>query len=285
MNLDGAWQAIDDMLERAIARGERVVLLITGHHRPGEPPIARGKIRAAVHDWLAASGMHRPIAAVRGAHRRHGGSGSLYLVLGGADHFLPGFFNASDSGGTFSVAWGATRSHETGTAQKISNAILSCADGAASFCSRSRRCSTSPSSTPRSWRRSSPGRSACCQLHGRRTPDQRKLRALNALSERLLAIEDGDLIRPLLRPYGESCPNWRRQWTLCSPKCARRSKMRMHLACTIRDLTAQPAAFPFGSRQVAQRSGRHAPDGDAVRRSRPLKMVNDSLGHARGDSC
>ena len=81
MNLDGAWQAIDDALERAIARGERVVLLITGHHRPGEPPVARGKIRAAVHDWLAASRHARAIAAVRGAHRRHGGAGSLYLVL------------------------------------------------------------------------------------------------------------------------------------------------------------------------------------------------------------
>ena len=55
MNLDTAWAAIDRGLEQAIARGERVVLLITGHHRPGEPPVQRGRIRAAVHDWLAAS--------------------------------------------------------------------------------------------------------------------------------------------------------------------------------------------------------------------------------------
>lgn len=81
LNLDGAWQAIDAALDRAIARGDRVMLLITGHHRPGEPPVARGKIRAAVHDWLAASRHARSIAAVRGAHRRHGGAGSLYLVL------------------------------------------------------------------------------------------------------------------------------------------------------------------------------------------------------------
>ena len=81
MSLERAWQAIDDALEPAIARHERVVLLITGHHRPGEPPVARGKIRAAVHDWLAASRHARSIAAVRGAHRRHGGAGSLYLVL------------------------------------------------------------------------------------------------------------------------------------------------------------------------------------------------------------
>lgn len=81
MNLDSAWVAIDRTLERAIASGDRVLLLITGHHRPGDPPVQRGRIRAAVHDWLAASRHAEKIAAVRGAHRRHGGGGSLYLVL------------------------------------------------------------------------------------------------------------------------------------------------------------------------------------------------------------
>jgi len=81
MNLDGAWDAIDRALERSIAHGERVILLVTGHHRPGEPPVQRGRIRAAVHDWLAASRHAPKIAAVRGAHRRHGGGGSLYLIL------------------------------------------------------------------------------------------------------------------------------------------------------------------------------------------------------------
>jgi DNA-nicking Smr family endonuclease len=81
MNLDTAWTAIDRALERATMRGDRVLLLITGHHRPGDPPVQRGRIRAAVHDWLAAS-RHAPhIAAVRGAHRWHGGGGSLYLIL------------------------------------------------------------------------------------------------------------------------------------------------------------------------------------------------------------
>ena len=81
MNLDGAWSAIDRVLEQCIAAGDRVLLLITGHHRPGEAPVRRGRIRAAVHDWLAAS-RHAPlIAAVRGAHPRHGGGGSLYIIL------------------------------------------------------------------------------------------------------------------------------------------------------------------------------------------------------------
>jgi DNA-nicking Smr family endonuclease len=84
-NLDTAYGEIDRALERAIEGGERVVLLITGHARAGEPPVQRGRIRAAVHDWLAAS-RHAPrIAAVRGAHRRHGGGGSLYIILRRSD--------------------------------------------------------------------------------------------------------------------------------------------------------------------------------------------------------
>jgi DNA-nicking Smr family endonuclease len=79
--LDGAWSAIDFTLERAIAAGDRVVLLITGHEQRGEPPVVRGRIRAAVHDWLAASRHSASIAAVRAAHRRHGGGGSLYIIL------------------------------------------------------------------------------------------------------------------------------------------------------------------------------------------------------------
>ena len=81
MNLDQAWTAIDVALERAETAGDRVLLLITGHHRPGEPPVQRGRIRAAVHDWLAVSRHAGRIAAVRGAHPRHGGGGSLYIVL------------------------------------------------------------------------------------------------------------------------------------------------------------------------------------------------------------
>jgi DNA-nicking Smr family endonuclease len=79
--LDGAWSAIDHTLDQAIASGDRVVLLVTGHERSGEPPVLRGRIRAAVHDWLAASRHAASIAAVRAAHRRHGGGGSLYIIL------------------------------------------------------------------------------------------------------------------------------------------------------------------------------------------------------------
>ena len=80
-SLDRAWQAIDRALEQAMVNRERVILLVTGHARAGDPPVQRGRIRAAVHDWLAASRHRDKIAAVRGAHRRHGGGGSLYLIL------------------------------------------------------------------------------------------------------------------------------------------------------------------------------------------------------------
>lgn len=81
LNLDNAWTAIDTALERAIAAGDRVLLLITGHERTGAPPVERGRIRAAVHDWLAVSRHAARIAAVRAAHGKHGGGGSLYIVL------------------------------------------------------------------------------------------------------------------------------------------------------------------------------------------------------------
>lgn len=80
-SLDSAWATIDRGLERAISRGERLVVLITGHARAGDPPLARGRIRAAVDDWLASSRHAGAIASVRGAHPRHGGGGSLYVIL------------------------------------------------------------------------------------------------------------------------------------------------------------------------------------------------------------
>ena len=79
-NLATAYALLDDRLERALARGARLLLLITGKPRSG-PGEKRGAIRAAVGDWLAASRHAADIAAVRNAHPRHGGAGALYIVL------------------------------------------------------------------------------------------------------------------------------------------------------------------------------------------------------------
>ena len=64
--------------------GARVVLVITGKPRPVEAADRggrRGAIRAKLLDWLAHGSHAQRIAAVRGAHPRHGGAGAVYVVL------------------------------------------------------------------------------------------------------------------------------------------------------------------------------------------------------------
>lgn len=78
--LHSAYTLLDHRLDQAVAGGARVLLLITGKP-PVRHPAERGKIRDAVGDWLAASRHAGQIAAVRGAHPRHGGAGALYIVL------------------------------------------------------------------------------------------------------------------------------------------------------------------------------------------------------------
>jgi DNA-nicking Smr family endonuclease len=82
-NLRSAHAMLDAGLDRSIARGDRVLLLVTGKppRAESERPHARGAIRAAIGDWLAASCHAASIAAVRHAHPRHGGQGALYIVL------------------------------------------------------------------------------------------------------------------------------------------------------------------------------------------------------------
>jgi DNA-nicking Smr family endonuclease len=81
--LENAYARLDGALEQAIAQHMRVILLVMGKARlhdraSGE---GRGAISSVVRDWLAASRHSRSIAAVRGAHPRHGGAGALYIVL------------------------------------------------------------------------------------------------------------------------------------------------------------------------------------------------------------
>ncbi len=81
-NLATAYDLLDRRLDQAVSSGARLLLLITGKPPQGERrPAQRGAIRAAVGDWLAASRHAGDIAAVRAAHRRHGGTGALYIIL------------------------------------------------------------------------------------------------------------------------------------------------------------------------------------------------------------
>ena len=82
--LDAAYSRLMDGMEQARSVGARVVLLVTGRPRPVDPAdraSSRGVIRSKVLDWLAASEHGEAIAAIRKAHRRHGGDGALYIVL------------------------------------------------------------------------------------------------------------------------------------------------------------------------------------------------------------
>ena len=82
--LDQAHARLDTGLAQAKAMGARLVLVVTGKARPVEAADRgerRGAIRAKILDWLAAGPHAGDIAAVRGAHRRHGGEGAIYLVL------------------------------------------------------------------------------------------------------------------------------------------------------------------------------------------------------------
>ena len=77
-------RGLDAGLAQARAMGARLVLLITGKPRPvdaADRGTRRGAIRAKVLDWLAAGPHASDIAAIRQAHRRHGGDGALYVVL------------------------------------------------------------------------------------------------------------------------------------------------------------------------------------------------------------
>jgi len=82
--LDQAYVRLMHGLAQARAMGARVVLVVTGKPRPSEAADRgerRGAIRAKLIDWLGASEHASGIAAIRGAHRRHGGQGALYVVL------------------------------------------------------------------------------------------------------------------------------------------------------------------------------------------------------------
>lgn len=83
-NLDDAYTRLMRGMAQANAMGARVMLVVTGKPRPVDPAdrgTRRGAIRAKILDWLAASEHGGSISAVRKAHRKHGGSGAIYILL------------------------------------------------------------------------------------------------------------------------------------------------------------------------------------------------------------
>jgi diguanylate cyclase (GGDEF)-like protein len=172
-----------------------------------------------------------------------------------------------------------------GTAQKISNAILSCAAGLASFIF-SRTALLYLKELDQKIVASLAAGVFCLLISyiASERPNSESARALSALSERLLAVEDGDLVSP-------APPSVRR----AMPKVAaavdslfaevRASIENAHALGMYDPVTSLPNRLHF--RSEADKLLNDAGEGT---RSAMLfvdldrfKSVNDSLGHARGD--
>ena len=76
MTQDQARAVLHGFIERAHARGDRAVLIITGKGVQGD-----GILRRRVPDWLAEAPSRGRVAGYSAAERHHGGEGALYVAL------------------------------------------------------------------------------------------------------------------------------------------------------------------------------------------------------------
>jgi diguanylate cyclase (GGDEF)-like protein len=172
-----------------------------------------------------------------------------------------------------------------GTAQKISNAVLSCTAGLASFVF---------SLTALLYLTALDQKIVAALIAGAfcllisyvaaERPNSESARALAALSERLLAVEDGDLVSPAPPSVKRNMPKLAA--AVDSLFAEVRASIENAQALGMYDpVTSLPNRLHF--RSEADKLISEAPEGA---RSAMLfvdldrfKMVNDSLGHARGD--
>src|SRR5436305_10214707 len=174
---------------------------------------------------------------------------------------------------------------KAGTAQKISNAILSCAAGFASFLFSLGALLYVTELDLKIVAAIAAGAFVILISYvASERPNSESARALSALSERLLAVEDGDLVSP-------APPRVRR--AMPKPAAAvdslfaevRASIENAHALGMYDPVTSLPNRLHF--RSEADKLLSEALDGSSsamlfVDLDR-FKMVNDSLGHARGD--
>lgn len=85
MTLEQAHPALIGFIQSAQARGQRLVLVITGKGRPDEEvgpmPRRRGILRNQVPVWLRMAPLGPLVHKVQTAHQRHGGAGAYYIHL------------------------------------------------------------------------------------------------------------------------------------------------------------------------------------------------------------
>jgi diguanylate cyclase (GGDEF)-like protein len=174
---------------------------------------------------------------------------------------------------------------KAGTAQKISNAILSCAAGAASFIFS--LCALLYLTELDQKIVAALAAGIFCLLISyiaSERPNSESARALAALSERLLAVEDGDLVSPAPPSVRRSMPKLAQAVDSLFAE-VRASIENAHALGMYDPVTSLPNRLHF--RSEADKLLSEALEGTSsamlfVDLDR-FKSVNDSLGHARGD--
>src|SRR3954467_4970466 len=172
-----------------------------------------------------------------------------------------------------------------GTAQKISNAILSCAAGVASFLF---------SLTALLYLTELDQKVVAALVAGvfcllvsyvsAERPNSESARALSALSERLLAVEDGDLISPAPNAVKRTMPKLASAVDSLFAE-VRASIENAHALGMYDPVTSLPNRLHFRS-EADKLMSEVLEDACSAMLFVDLdrfKMVNDSLGHARGD--
>ncbi len=172
-----------------------------------------------------------------------------------------------------------------GTAQKISNAILSCAAGVASFIF-SLSALLFLTEFDQKILASLAAGAFCLMISyiASERPNSESARALAALSDRLLAVEDGDLVSPAPASVRRTMPKLAAAVDSLFSE-VRASIENAHALGMYDPVTSLPNRLHF--RSEADKLLSEALEGSSsamlfVDLDR-FKMVNDSLGHARGD--
>ena len=172
-----------------------------------------------------------------------------------------------------------------GTAQKISNAVLSCAAGIASFVFSLTALLYLTAFDQKILAALTAG--AFCLLVSyvaSERPNSESARALSALSERLLAVEDGDLVSPAPASVQRTMPKLAAAVDTLFAE-VRASIENAHALGMYDPVTSLPNRLHFRS-EADKLMSEVLDDAKSAMLFVDLdrfKMVNDSLGHARGD--
>jgi diguanylate cyclase (GGDEF)-like protein len=174
---------------------------------------------------------------------------------------------------------------KSGTAQKISNAILSCTAGLASFLFSLTALLYITELDTKILAALVAG-TFCLLISymAAERPNSESARALSALSERLLAIEDGDLISPAPPAVRRIMPKLATAVDTLFAE-VRASIENAHALGMYDPVTSLPNRLHFraeADKLLSEAGGKRQTAMLFVDLDR-FKMVNDSLGHARGD--